>query len=274
MSYHRIEISKKEWHFQLFGTGDHLLIALHGFGEDSNVYARWEKQLSDHFTLLAVDLPFHGKTNSWPGLEFHPADFVQLIRELLDTHKKPFYSLVGHSFGARVLISIWEELHRLPATIWFLAPDGLATRRLGMANRLPGWLRKGIAGETDRDHRSWIKLARKWHSIGLLDAFSLRYLRYHLSNKERRRRLMGVWKSQAHFPVRKHRLLKVARNGPVPMHLVVGNTDDLINWKRVRNWLKKWPNGKLHTLAAGHQLINEQTAALIRSTAPPSARDD
>ena len=100
-------------------------------------------------------------------------------------------------------------------------------------------------------------------SVGLTPSLFV-YVRYHLSNQKRRQRLMGVWKSLVNFPVSKKALLKAASNKVVPIHLVIGKEDKIIDWNRIQDVLHKWPSPKrLHYLNAGHQLITENTAKLI-----------
>jgi len=187
-----------------------------------------------------------------------------LIKQLLIEYGKQTYSLVGHSLGARVLINTWSKLETKPASIWLLAPDGLATRRLNFINSLPIGLRAAISNKLERWYGSLLKLAQRLYTIGWLDAFSIRYIRYHLATKERRHRLMGVWLSLPDFPVDRVTLLHAANNATIPIHLILGKEDKIVDWNKLADWLEKWPAERLHYLETGHQLINEKTAKLLK----------
>lgn len=261
-----IHIEGRTWPVRVYGRGRQLIIALHGFGEDGSMFAKWERPLGALFTIVAVDLPYHGNSNSWAPGAFRPKDVIELIAYLLDDYQASNYTLVGHSFGARTLLASWKELNALPNAIWLLAPDGLATRRLGLLNRLPLWFRKWISRNMENHHHLWTRLARKFHQLGWLDAFSVRYVRHHLSDAFSRQRLMGTWTALPNFPVDREQLLSAIIHDNMPFHLVIGRKDPLIDWGKIEDWLKKWPASNLHELNAGHDLITEEVAELIRSS--------
>ncbi len=261
-----LHIGDRHWPARIYGSGQQLLIALHGFGEDGSIFARWEGPMGEAFTIVAVDLPHHGKANTWPMDGFRPEDVISLITYLLEDYQPSGYCLVGHSFGARILMASRQYLESFPGALWLLAPDGLATRRMGLMNRIPVPLRKWIGRSIEDHHRSWVWLAGKLHQMGWLDIFSVRYIRHHLSDEFHRQRLMGSWINLPHFPVDRDQLLKTVTHEKLPVHLVIGRKDPLIDWTLLADWLKKWPASNLHELNAGHDLINDQVAELIRST--------
>ena len=120
MSHQQLDIGTASWHYQLYGVGEHLLIAFHGFGEDSSVFAKWEAILGETFTIIAVDLPFHGEAANWSFSTFKPGDFRLLVATLHEQHKKRTYSLVGFSFRskdiAKYLEGIGSDTHIYLAT--------------------------------------------------------------------------------------------------------------------------------------------------------------
>lgn len=265
MDPQHIHIDDRKWRFRSYGKGEHLLIAFHGFGEDGSIYATWEKELGEAFRIIAVDLPFHGGSTEWTAGTFHPDDLVAFITFIIEKHQPSAYSLLGHSFGARILIASWKKLIKQPTEIWLLAPDGLATRRLSVINQLPTWLRSWIARGMGKRYEIWIWLAQRMHRLGWVDAFSVRYVRHHLSTDYNRYRLMGSWLALPYFKIDRDQLLKEAVQEHTKLYLVLGKKDPLIDWGRLSNWLKKWPASNLYKLDAGHNLINKEVASLIRS---------
>lgn len=258
-----LHIGAHKWPVHYFGEGPRLLIALHGFGEDGRIYEHWQQTLGKVFTIAAVDLPYHGLAESWEPGAFRPEHLVDLIQHLLEDRDQLEYSLAGHSFGGRVLIACLDQLPGNPEAIWLLAPDGLATRRIGLWGRLPLWMRQWIGRSFENHKENWIRVAKKLHQIGWLDAFSVRYIRHHLSDAFRRKRLLGSWMAMPYFPVDRNKLLEFAIKSPLPIHLVLGKKDPLIDWPQLADWLKKWPASNLHELDAGHDLINDRVAGRI-----------
>lgn len=264
MKYQQLKVGERHWHTYFFGTGAHGLIALHGFGESGHAFFAWEEELSADFTLIAVDLPFHGGASDWPAVGFGPDEVLSLIDHLLLHYSCKSYSLIGYSLGARIVEAVRPRLKKIPDGIWLLAPDGLATRRLALVNIFPLSLRSWIGKRIEKQVSLWLHLARRLYQIGVLDTFSVRYLRSQLADPLRRRRLMGVWASLPRLPIHKKKLLQAAIEAEPPIYLVIGRKDELIGWNNLKTWLEQWPEDKLYVFEnQGHRLINEAVVRLL-----------
>ncbi len=49
-------------HTYRFGAGPELLIAIHGFSDRARMFTVLEPALAGKYTVVAIDLPFHGQT--------------------------------------------------------------------------------------------------------------------------------------------------------------------------------------------------------------------
>ena len=241
------QVEGKHWSGHSAGRGRQLIIALHGFGEDSRIFALWGKDLDQRFSFVALDLPWHGRAPDWPAGDVQPTDLIRILDQLAEQYQATAIHLIGHSLGARMLLSIYKRLAVPPDTLWLLAPDGLATRRLGLVNRLPANLSRWIAQSMERWHPQWLRLAAGLQRLGLIDAFSVRFLRFHLANEGRRRRLMGIWRSLPQFSFDRKKLLQWAKRPAPALHLILGREDQLIDWNGLTNWLEKWPREQIPT---------------------------
>ena len=111
----QIEINGKNISCLKSGTGENVILFLHGNGMSAE---NWLPQLDDEelrkrYTLIAVDLPGHGKSDwangdkSW----YHPRNISKLIKPLLDKCNAKSYLLVGLSFGTNVIGEMAPPLH-------------------------------------------------------------------------------------------------------------------------------------------------------------------
>ena len=96
-------------HAVLFGTGDKLLICFHGFGEDAEKFRSLEPSLGSHYTVVSIDLPFHGKTRWQKDDIFYPDDLKKLINEILQTCGKKTFSLMGYSLGGKIVFAAIDQ---------------------------------------------------------------------------------------------------------------------------------------------------------------------
>lgn len=104
------------WHVQIAGQGPVLLL-IHGTGAATHSWRDMLLPLSQHYTLIAPDLPGHGFTQlparekmSLPGM----ARGVAALLEKLGA--RPDYA-AGHSAGAAILIQMCQEGLITPKTI-------------------------------------------------------------------------------------------------------------------------------------------------------------
>lgn len=99
--------------YEIKGQGDTVLL-LHGWASSLQPYGRLMEQLSAKYRVIAVDFPGMGRSEEpkepWDVDGF--ADFVLAFLEQFDIKK---ISLVGHSYGGRVIIKLANR--DLPFTI-------------------------------------------------------------------------------------------------------------------------------------------------------------
>jgi magnesium chelatase accessory protein len=90
------------WHVQQFGAGPPALL-IHGTGASTHSWARLVPFLSEHFTLIALDLPGHAFTSSPPRSRMTLPGIAAALRALLAELKIAPYLAIGHSAGAAIL---------------------------------------------------------------------------------------------------------------------------------------------------------------------------
>ncbi|CAH0990477.1 Esterase YbfF [Sinobacterium norvegicum] len=90
-------------HIRTLGEG-HPVVLIHGLlGMGDNLLAL-AKQLSEHYQVLLIDLPYHGKS-PWQG-GFSHSQQAQSIVSCLEQLGIEKFSLVGHSLGGKIAMQI------------------------------------------------------------------------------------------------------------------------------------------------------------------------
>jgi esterase len=90
-------------HHQIYGQGKPLIV-LHGLLGSLRNWHSVSQKLADHFQVVAVDLPNHGRSPhrahmDYPGLAADLADFIQ-------THHLARAQVLGHSMGGKVAMQL------------------------------------------------------------------------------------------------------------------------------------------------------------------------
>lgn len=103
MIYHYNETSI---FYTISGKGP-VVVLLHGFLESSTMWTRLVPHLSVHKTVLAMDLPGHGKSGCLGGT--HSMELMaEVVNSLLDHLQIESANFIGHSMGGYVSLAFLE----------------------------------------------------------------------------------------------------------------------------------------------------------------------
>lgn len=243
------------WSLRVAGNGRRgTVIALHGFARDSGYFSDLVRVLEQDFTVMLPDLPFHGHT-IWEAAYFTREDVLALFGQLSlhPSFRGPLY-LVGHSMGARILLSVLPDLPFEVVRVIALAPDGLASRGKFFSEGIPLWLRVRCKNRL-MEPQLLLRVGSFLHRVGVLPAFQHRYLQRQLGDGESSRRLYHTWLSLYHFRVfpervRHHRSLRV---------WVLGSLDKIVLQDSAIRYLRKHKleeGSLLHIVQDSHELRN------------------
>lgn len=89
--------------YKLTGTGQQVVILLHGWGCDLNIFADIHAQLEKDFTVYTLDLPGFGKSSE-PQTVWGIEDYTQHLEQFIQEKSISSPILIGHSFGGRMSI--------------------------------------------------------------------------------------------------------------------------------------------------------------------------
>lgn len=244
-------------HYLRMGTGPNTLFCLHGFGESAQHFYLFEAILGQKFTLIAVDLPFHGATQ-WTGdLVFTPQDLMAVFQQL-DPHPGQAWHFMGYSMGGRLLLHMTQLFPEKVAGMYLLAPDGL---------RLNPWY--WLATQTKAGNKlfrytmyqpQWalglVKWAVRWN---LLNRSIQKFIDYYLGDATIREELYIRWTTLRSFRPHLNRLAKKLQQHQIPVRLVFGGYDRIILPKRGWAFQQKAPEQvQVYVLEEGHQLLKER----------------
>ena len=89
-------------HYKELGSGKNTLVLLHGFGESIAVWDKMTKELADHFKLVIIDLPGHGKSKLIE--DYTMEEIAKEVKQVTDSLKLKQFHIVGHSMGGYIAL--------------------------------------------------------------------------------------------------------------------------------------------------------------------------
>ncbi|HKK78149.1 MAG TPA: alpha/beta hydrolase [Phaeodactylibacter sp.] len=247
--------------YRKYGQGKRLLIAWHGFGQDSRAFERAISDRDHSCTLYALDLPFHGHTQ-WIRPEYHPEQLLAVIDLVLQRENRLRFEAVGHSLGARLWISLLPLCAGRMNALYLVAPDGFFMPWAWVTEGTPRIARHLLGRLASRPDKV-LALAKALQRQGWLDLLALRYLKHQLDPK-RRQRLLQTWYSLSHFPLNRRKAVALLERYNVPTLVLLGQDDQIVPSSRVQPYVEELPSVLVHEEAGNHLSVLSKVAPYLQ----------
>lgn len=263
-----ISFCSSRLHYYRWGRGSKLLLCFHGYGETAASFAFLGDALGEEFTVVAIDLPFHGKTEwnechatatsaaSGETLAFSMDQLISVLDMLVEdiAPGTPWY-LMGYSMGGRIALSLLQAVPDKIARLILVAPDGL---------RLNPWY--WLATQTGAGrrlfrytmyHPGWFFLVlRACNALKLVNPSIYKFVAHYIDDPGVRRELYIRWTGLRKFRPRLSFIRGIILQRQLPVRILYGRHDRIIRVKRGEQFRKGIePYCQLEVLPAGHQLL-------------------
>lgn len=254
------------WEYFVYGNGPEFLFAFHGFDNDANDFSCFEKALGKRYTIIAINLFFHGKSFSEKG-EFRPGfsdkDLKELFNCFLDEFHCSRFSLLGFSLGGRVVLQLAIDFAERINRIFLLAPDGI---------KISGWYKfvthwrigrrlfKRIVQQPER----FFLVAKLFRRLRLVGRKQYMFALSHFDSRAKREKVYNVWMIFRNVLPDPY-LVKVAlEENQVSLHLFFGAYDTIIPPAIGKKFIRGLDTPvTLDILETGHNLMKEKVAGEI-----------
>ncbi|MFI5171857.1 MAG: alpha/beta fold hydrolase [Chitinophagales bacterium] len=249
-------------HYLQFGKGEKILFAFHGFSENGESFIALGPSLNDRYTIIAIDIPYHGNT-LWNEPEFFtPDDLIAVFRLFLDKLKITRFSVLGFSMGGKCALFITKYFAQQIDELFLMASDGIQTNKLYNVAVYPSWGRQLF--KTTLNHPGWffgfIFIARK---LNLISPWLHKFTQNHMNTKEKRRRLYDTWISMANFNPDIAFVKQKINEFNIRVYLFFGKRDEVIPLSAGAFFSEGLQNCKLIRLDRGHYFIDDKLNPFI-----------
>ena len=245
------------------GSGGELLICFHGFGESGSHFRVMEPALGNIFTIVALDMPFHGRTVWNEQRAFDKNDLSELTGKILERFGKQTFSLMGYSMGGRPALCLVEEMAARIVRLVLVAPDGLKDNPWHM-----------FATQTKIGNRIFLYnthhpalffgLLKLWRRLGLLNESVYKFAFYSMDKAEKRRQVYNVWTVLRKLMPSRRRCKSMMARYNIESLLIFGRYDRVIPPAFGEGFADGAFPCKTLVLDKGHQLLSEELGFIIR----------
>lgn len=258
-----ITIGHNRLAYTTYGSGNNIMIAIHGFGQSK---AHWSF-LNNHWSdtmIIAIDLPQH-KDSKWKDATLTLDHLQTFITTLQLRYHFQHFSLIGFSMGGRVCLNIVQLFPNLIKHLILLAPDGLQHNFwYNLATR------KAIGKRIFRS----ITIQPKWilhafdhlHSIHILKESNYKYFKEQFGNRHHRIQLYKVWNVMSELKNDIATTINTLNESSINVQLIVGQHDHIIPVKHVYQFKQKVPKTRLTILKKGHRILNKSILPYLNTS--------
>lgn len=104
-------VNAETWHYLEGGPGDgEVVLLVHGFGGDKDNWTRFSRHLTDHYRVIALDLPGFGESSRKPAWDYSLQEQQNRVHDFVQTLGLERFHLVGNSMGGN-LAALYAYAH-------------------------------------------------------------------------------------------------------------------------------------------------------------------
>lgn len=244
-------------HYISFGSGEKVLIAFHGFGENAKSFLSLEPSLGKKYTVYSFDIPYHGDTQWKEKNVFTQSDLVQFISDFITSLNIVQFSVLGFSMGGKCAMAVAKHFTDRIDTLILMASDGIRTRRLYNIAVYPRWGKDVFKIIISRPG-GFFTFMHIMHASKLISPWLYKFTLNHMDTKEKRQRLYDTWLAMANFKVDINKLKERLNAYDVRTFLFFGERDEVIPVSVGEYFASGLKNCQLVRLNRGHYFIDEK----------------
>lgn len=253
-----IELENGKIHYLKFGSGKRLLLCFHGYANSASLFIGLTPYLAQDFTIISIDLPYHGLTKWQQSTLFHKHDLITLVRYFIDTFAVNKVALAGYSMGGRVCLTITELLPELIDRVLLIASDGL------VFNPLYFFVTKTFVGRSIfrrflSNPARYMKLVGWMRQRDWIDASRYKFAMHYLDTASDRSFLLNVWTCMSLIVPKMSHLKSVIQANNIPVFVFMGSYDRVIPVKNAQRFVDGLSSAKLFIVEKGHRVFDNDT---------------
>jgi pimeloyl-ACP methyl ester carboxylesterase len=251
--------------YSVFGRGTKPVLCFHGYGENSNSFSFLENYAGEKFCFIAIDLPYHGKTN-WREQDFTPGDLLTIANQVLagcgfSVNTKCI--LMGFSLGGRMALTVYQSLPSSFERLVLLAPDGMKVNFWYWLSTQTG-LGRSLFSFTMKNPGWFFGFLKTLNALGLVNRSIFKFVNYYIGDAKVRQELYDRWTILRKIKPDLKAIKQLIKQNNTQARLIYGKHDRIIlpnAGQRFCNGIES--NCRISIIHSGHQVLHENHVAEI-----------
>lgn len=253
-----------QWNVSQFGHGPQYLIAFHGYGQDAQAFKHFSEISTDTYTILSIDLAFHGKHEEFPKGFIFSREYAEIwLNVLLEATEQKTFGLIGYSIGARIAMSMLEWFPKKISELILFAPDGLPVAKTYLLLTRT-WLGVKVFRYFIESPGIAFFLIKFGEKLKIVPSKVADFYRNEIQDESKRLQLFDTWMAYRRSTPTDKRLNKQLKVNSKHVMCILGRRDAVIKYAITRKHARKrYPNLQLIELDLGHNLLSNKAIKIL-----------
>lgn len=257
----KVETGSGQLVYSTYGTGDKILLAFHGFGQNKEIFKNWEDILDHRYTIYAFDLFYHGESDRVYG-KLTKKEWKLYLSRFLEKEQINRFDVLGFSLGGRFALASTLAFPEKTDELILAGPDGIFLTIWFKLATTPSikWLFKYIMLNPGK-LENLIQFNEKSR---LINRYVADFVRKEMDNEENRKRVYISWNHFKALGYRRSSLISEFQKHSFKRRIILGDKDHIIKPKDILPIIEKMGKFDVDVLPLKHhQLIGDEVAKLI-----------
>ena len=234
------------------GSGKLPLLVFHGFGQTHKAFNVWISHLEQKYTLILVDLYFHGKS-TWTDVDctLEKDVWKDAVGMIMDQENITAFSLAGYSMGGKFALATLEAFPDSVKELFLIAPDGITRNFWYSMATGSAPLRKLFKSMIGHELR-FSHLIRVARLLRLADKKVLRFAENQMDTANKRARVYNTWVIFRLLQFDVHEITAMLNRLGIPATVITGRYDRIVPPHTIREPLNRLKNMNFQVVESGH----------------------
>jgi len=253
----------KKLHYQKIGSGKKVLLAFHGFGQDSSAFSLFEESLGREYTIYSFDIFFHGESK-WPEdeLPVSISEWEQMFIGVLQKEKISTFTLLGYSLGGKIALATAALLPEQTEGLILIAPDGVKLHpwyRIATGT----WLMRSVFYFLSHRPAQLLVLIALISRFRLISKKLAKFAASQVGDPDNGRRIYFSWVGFRHFTYKRSELISMLNRHGMHVTVVAGKYDSVIPGKHLKYFASQCQHHSWILIKTGHKSLLREYHALL-----------
>ncbi len=247
--------------YSKIGTGNQILFAFHGFGQDKSFFSSWQSKLGSKYTIYAFDLFYHGESYR-PNRRLLKQEWKEHLALVIEKERIDHFSVLGYSLGGRFAVASALLFPSKIKEIILIAPDGIFLTIWFKLATTP-IIKQGFKYMMLNPDKleKWIRFNEK---VKIVNKYIADFIRKEMGTPEDRKRVYISWNYFKSIGYKRGTLIALFQKHTFKRRIILGSNDYVIKPKAILPIIEKMGNFEVDILdKKHHQLLDDETVNLI-----------